>query len=181
MVVGKRVALRPLVDGDWSTIEEWAQTRDGLWGPYQRFQMDHVPALKEAYLKTGLLDRDSGFLIIETSDRCRVLGFVRYTLLRFPDADVPYPEIGFGLDPAARGKGYAAEAVSLLVDYLFEGYPAERIGAFTDVENLPSQHLLEKLGFQREGVLRRSTFRDGRWCDLAAYSLLREEWQGAHK
>jgi RimJ/RimL family protein N-acetyltransferase len=52
----------------------------------------------------------------------------------------------------------------------------ERVEAFTDVENLPSQRILDKLGFQREGVLRRSNFRDGRWCDLAIYGLLRDEW-----
>ena len=61
--------------------------------------------------------------------------------------------------------------------YLFAGYAANRIAAFTDVENVPARRLLESLGFRMEGVLRRSSFRDGQWRDLASYAVLREEWE----
>lgn len=178
MLKGPRVALRPIREADWEVIEEWGSTREGLWGPFQRFQLDHMRLLREAFDSTGLLTRDSGFLIIELRDSREVAGFVRYTLLPFPDSDMPYPEIGFGLDPRTRGQGYAMEAAALLVDYLFAGYTAPRVAAFTDVDNLPAQHVLEKLGFRREGVLRRSTFRDGAWHDLALYAVLRDEWEG---
>lgn len=105
-----------------------------------------------------------------------MVGFVRYALVQFPDADFPYPEIGFGIpDAVARRKGFAKEAVGLLVDYLLSGYAAERVAAFTDVENLPAQRVLEGLDFQREAVLRRAAFRDGHWCDVAVFSILREE------
>jgi RimJ/RimL family protein N-acetyltransferase len=176
MIKGERVALRPIRDDDWQLIEEWGRDREGLWGPFQRFQLDQIPLLLDAYDRTKLLTRSSGFLLIQAGRESRVVGFVRYSLVEFPDADLPYPEIGFGVDASSRCKGYAQEAVMLLVDYLFSGYPVERVAAFTDVENLPSQRVLEKLGFEREGVLRRSTFRDGRWCDLAMYSVLRSEW-----
>jgi RimJ/RimL family protein N-acetyltransferase len=178
MIKGARVQLRPVREEDWSLFEQWAQSREAFWGPYQRFQIDHLPQLREAFRQTGLLKRESGFLIIETPQDQKVIGFVRYTLLQFPDADLPYPEIGYGItDISARGKGFAQEAVSLLIDYLFAGYPAERIAAFTDTANVPSQQVLEKLGFRREGVLRRASFRDGNWCDIAVYSVLRNEWR----
>ena len=178
MIVGSRVRLRPIQDQDWPIIRAWGQSRDGLWGPFQRFQMDHVPLLEQAYRQTGMLKRESGMLLIETLKRPTVIGFVRYTLIPFPDGDLPQPEIGFGLpDRSAQGKGYAREAVKLLVDYLFAGYPAERITAFTDEDNLPSQRLMEAVGFGREGTLRRSMFRDGQWHDIAVYGLLRQEWQ----
>ncbi len=178
MIKGTRIRLRPIQDPDWPLIEEWAQNRDAFWGEFQRFQLDHLPMLREAYQKSGLLRRESAFLLIETIEDRRVIGFVRYTLLPFPDSDIPYPEIGFGIpDANLRGRGYANEATALLVEYLFSGYPAERIGAFTDVENFPAQHLLEKLRFQLEGKLRRAYFRDGQWHDIAMYSLLRQEWK----
>ena len=178
MIEGERVLLRPIQDEDWQLIETWGRNRDALWGPYQRFQLDHLPALRKAYSQTGLLSRESGLLLIEVLEEQRVVGFVRYTLLQFPDADLLYPEIGFGIPEAsARGKGFASEGVDLLVDYLLSGYPTERVAAFTDIENAPAQRLLERLGFQREGVLRRATFRDGRWRDLAIYGILREEWE----
>ena len=175
---GTRVQLRPIRDEDWALFEKWGQDREALWGPFQRFQIDHVPMLRQAYQQTALLTRESGFLLIETVADPHVVGFVRYTLMRFPDADFPQPEIGFGItEVSARKQGLAQEAVGLLVEYLFAGYAAERISAVTDAENRPAQRLLEALGFRREGVLRRASFRDGRWCDMALYGLVRGEWK----
>ncbi|MGD8793007.1 MAG: GNAT family protein [Anaerolineae bacterium] len=176
MIKGTRVLLRPIEDKDWPKFEAWGKSREALWGPFQRFQMDHVPLLGEAQRKTGLLTRESGFLLIETIKDEQAIGFVRYTMLQVPDADVPHPEIGFGIPEAsARGKGYATEAVGLLVEYLFAGYPIQRVAAFTDHENEPAQRVLEKLGFQREGTLRCAMFRDGQWRNIAMYSILRDE------
>ena len=175
---GTRVQLRPIRDEDWALFEEWGQSREALWGPFQRFQIDHLPMLRQAYQQTALLTRESGFLLIETVADPHVVGFVRYTLMRFPDADFPQPEIGFGItEVSARKQGLAQEAVGLLVGYLFGGYAAERISAVTDAENRPAQRLLEALGFRREGVLRRASFRDGQWCDMALYGLVRGEWK----
>ena len=175
MIEGKRVLLRPIREEDWPKFEGWGKHRDALWGPFQRFQLDHVPLLRDAFQKTGLLKRESGFLLIENMEEQQVVGFVRYTMLGMPDADLPHPEVGFGIpEVSARRQGYAQEAVGLLVDYLFAGYPLERVAAFTDGENKAAQRVLEKVGFQREGVLRRATFRDGRWCDIAIYGILRQ-------
>ena len=175
MITGKRLLLRPVSDEDWPVIEEWGSSRDGLWGAFQRFQIDHLPLLRKAYQQTGLLGRDSGLLLVETLQDHRVIGFVRYTLLGIPDGDQPSPEVGFGLPVVeARGQGYAREGVGLLVEYLFAGYPAERIAAFTDVDNVPAQRVLTGVGFEREGVLRRAMFRDGDWRDIAIYAILRD-------
>jgi aminoglycoside 6'-N-acetyltransferase len=174
MIKGNNVLLRKIYDEDWVMFEKWAKCRGALWGPYQRFQIDHLPLLKVAYQKNGLLSRESGVLLIETIEEQQVVGFVRYSMLSIPDADHPYPEIGFGIpDEGARGKGYGREGVDLLVGYIFSGYPTERIAAFTDVENIPAQRLLKSLGFQREGVFRKALFRDGKWHDIAIYSILR--------
>jgi len=178
MIKGSRLNLRPIQEKDWEVIERWGQDRLAMWGPFQRFQLDHIPLLRQAFQKTGLLSRESGWFLIETCEDQRVVGFVRYTLIPFPDSDAPQPEIGFGLpDFPAQGKGYATEAVRLLVDYLFSGYPSERISAFTDSENLPAQKLMEGLGFQREGTIRRSLFRDAEWRDVEIYGLLRQDWK----
>ncbi len=181
MIRGDRIVLRPIQDGDWAKFEAWGKRREALWGAYQRFQLDHVPLLREAYERTGLLGRESGMLLVETLDDQEVVGYVRYTLLRLPDADVPYPEIGYGIPEAqAQGKGYATEGVRLLVQYLFMGYPVERIVAFTEEGNRASQRVLEKVGFQQEGLLRRATFRDGQWRNMAIYGILRDEFRAGH-
>jgi RimJ/RimL family protein N-acetyltransferase len=178
MIKGTNIVLRPIDDDDWTTIEEWGKRREGFWGRYQRFQLDHLPLLRGAYQQTSLLSRESGILLIETLADQQVVGFVRYTLIPYPDADTPQPEIGFGIPQVdAQGKGYAKEALGLLVDYLFSGYPVERIMAFTDSENLAAQRVMESVGFQREGVLRRTMFRDGAWRDTFIYGVLRNEFR----
>jgi RimJ/RimL family protein N-acetyltransferase len=176
MLSGKRVILRRITDDDWKLIEAWSQDRDALFGPHQRFQMDMLPELKAAYAETGLLARDSACLIIETVEGKRPIGIVRYRPLPLPEHDLPVPEVGFAVaDPAARGKGYAKEALGLLLGYLFENCPTERIMAVTGSENVPSQRVLEALGFRREGVLRRAMFRGEHWSDAYIYGLLRDE------
>ncbi|HLJ67125.1 MAG TPA: GNAT family protein [Chloroflexota bacterium] len=181
MLQSERITLRPMQEEDWLVLAAWGETREALWGAYQRFQLDHLPVPRDAFEKTGLLRREGGFLVIETIADHEIIGFVRYTLAGMPDDDCPYPEIGFGIgDVRVRGHGFAVEAVRLLVEYLFAGYPCERISSFTDVENTPAQHVLEAAGFCREGVLRRASFRDGCWRDMAVYGIFREEPQTSH-
>lgn len=174
MITGKNIRLRPIQDADWPILEAWGRDPDALWGPYQRFQLDHLPQLRQAYQAMGLLSREAGFLLAETLAEHQVVGFVRYSHIPFPDADLPVPEIGYGVpEAAARGKGYAPEAVGLIVDYLFDGYPIQRIMAFTEKDNLPAQRVLDKNGFQTEGCLRRAIFRQGAWRDILIYARLR--------
>jgi ribosomal-protein-alanine N-acetyltransferase len=76
-----------------------------------------------------------------------------------------------------RGKGYCTEAVQLAVDYLFMSKDIVRIQATTHIENVASQKVLEKSGFQREGRIRKGMFAWGNWADLILYGILREEWK----
>lgn len=178
MLKGKLVTLRRIRDDDLPLIEAWLEDPDALWGPFQRFQLDSVQALKEAYEKTGLFNRESGLLIVEAADASEPVGVVRYALHPLTDPDMPTPEIGFVIaNTPARGKGYGKEATALLTSYLFSRFPTERVSAFTDIENTPARRLLESLGFQREGTLRRAMFRGGVWSDLVVYGILRDEWE----
>jgi len=86
-------------------------------------------------------------------------------------------EIGYSLVPSERGKGYCTEATQLMVDYLFLSKDTMRIQAQTDPRNVASNKLLEKVGFKKEGTLRKSFFMRGEWVDSYIYSILREEWK----
>jgi RimJ/RimL family protein N-acetyltransferase len=67
--------------------------------------------------------------------------------------------------------------VVIIVDYLFLSSSLNRIQAITDTRNLSSQRVLEKAGFMKEGLLRKTAFIRGDWRDLFIYSILREEWK----
>ena len=65
-------------------------------------------------------------------------------------------EIGYGLIPGARGRGFMTEAVLAMLDELRE-VGILRVTAETDPENLPSHRVLERCGFAREADV------DGMW------------------
>jgi RimJ/RimL family protein N-acetyltransferase len=62
--------------------------------------------------------------------------------------------IGYDLDPAWRGHGYASRAVRLLAAWAFERTGVVRLVAGTAPENIASQRVLEAAGFRREGYQR---------------------------
>jgi RimJ/RimL family protein N-acetyltransferase len=70
-----------------------------------------------------------------------------------------------------------SEAITVIVDYLFLSKDIVRIQAKADPENIASWKALEKAGFKKEGVLRKTFFCRGKWRDDCIYSILREEWR----
>lgn len=97
--------------------------------------------------------------------------------LHFIGSENRQVEIGFTLNKSFRGKGYAREAVSSVVDYLFYTLEKHRIIASIDPKNIPSIKLVEKLGFRREAHFRESIFLRGKWVDDLIYALLQKEWK----
>ncbi len=83
-------------------------------------------------------------------------------------------EIGFAFAPAARGQGFATEAVGAMVDRLF-ARGRHRLIAQTDMRNVATQRLLERLRFRREAVHLQSWEEDGRWFDEVGYARLAGE------
>ncbi|MFI6518178.1 GNAT family N-acetyltransferase [Spirillospora sp. NPDC050679] len=77
--------------------------------------------------------------------------------------------------PDARGHGCGTRAHRLLTGYLLAHTPAHRLEAETDLDNQAAQHVLERNGYTREGVLRASHWRHGAWRDSVLYSLLRTD------
>jgi len=87
MIKGTKILLRSVQESDWAVIETWGKSRESLWGEFQRFQLDHLPLLQASFEKTRLLSRESGFLLIETLAEPQVIGYVRYTLIPYPDSE----------------------------------------------------------------------------------------------
>ena len=82
-------------------------------------------------------------------------------------------ELGYVLGSKYWGKGIATKAVKMVASTIFKEWPhLERLEALVDVENGGSQRVLEKAGFQREGLLRKFCILKGRTRDMVIYSLL---------
>jgi len=84
--------------------------------------------------------------------------------------------LGYCLGDASWGQGYATEAARALLQWAFESLDLNRVQAETDTRNLASARVLEKLGLQREGLLRQDCIVEGDISDTWVYGLLRKEW-----
>ena len=81
--------------------------------------------------------------------------------------------IGYWCAPGARGRGVTTRALRLLCRHALENLQLERLELITDPDNHASQRVAQKVGFQREGVLRSHlSHPDGRRRDSVMFSLL---------
>jgi len=86
--------------------------------------------------------------------------------------------LGYWIDREVAGRGVGSLAVALVCDHAFTQVGLHRLQADIRPENLPSQRLVERLGFRQEGLLRRYLDIDGDWRDHLAYALLAEDVPG---
>ena len=73
--------------------------------------------------------------------------------------------------------GYMKEALKLLIPSLFVDLRLNRIEAATLEENIASKNLLKKIGFKKEGVLRKYLKINGAWRDHILYGLLENDFK----
>jgi ribosomal-protein-alanine N-acetyltransferase len=87
-------------------------------------------------------------------------------------------ELGYWVGEPWWGQGFAGEAARALVTYVFEEYLVQRVQAHCVVQNDASARVLEKLGFQFEGIARSAALLHGTFFDVKRYAILRDEWKG---
>lgn len=85
-------------------------------------------------------------------------------------------EIGYGLAAHAWGHAYMDEALRALLGYGFGTLGLNRVEADIDPRNEASARSLERLGFQKEGLLRERWIVDDEVSDTALYGLLQRDW-----
>jgi len=86
-------------------------------------------------------------------------------------------EIGYSLRRDHWGRGLAADAVSLMLDWSFRTLGLHRIEADIDPRNDGSRKLLARLGFASEGLLRERYFVGDEISDTELFGLLASDWE----
>ncbi|RAI89776.1 ribosomal-protein-alanine N-acetyltransferase [Paenibacillus pabuli] len=80
--------------------------------------------------------------------------------------------IGYDLDRKNNGRGYTTDAVRLVVDHGFNTLKLHRIEAGAMTHNIASIRVLEKAGFQKEGIARQNVHINGKWEDHQILAIL---------
>ncbi len=165
MLEGTSVNLRIVEKKDLPILLEWDNNVD-FRGQFVNIKQETMAELER------LCDniKDAQWFFIEKKNGTKI-GFIAHFL------SAGETEIGYDIVPNERNKGYASEAIKIIIDYLFLSKDIMRIQARADTENIPSWKALEKAGFKQEGILRRTFYCRGKWRDDCIYSIIREEWK----
>ena len=143
------------------------QLRDRFPHPYRREDA-------RAFLSVvSGADPPTNFAIVmhDSGDACGGVGFVRGS-----DIERFSAEVGYWLGQAWWGRGIATEALRIITDYAFERLGLLRVFAVPFADNLRSIRVLEKAGYQHEGILHASCVKYGQPRDQAMYARLNPQW-----
>ena len=133
---------------------------------------EQTRAFTEGALQTWEAGTDYPFAVLEGSEVVGAMGCHRAVLAR------KIGEVGYWLRTDRTGRGYATEATGAVVRWGFEVLGMERMELRAGVDNLASQAVAERLGFRREGRLRRGCPHPDGGYDCYIYGLLREDLEG---
>jgi RimJ/RimL family protein N-acetyltransferase len=85
-------------------------------------------------------------------------------------------EIGFMFDPRHQGKGFATEAATAFLDWVFGEAGFHRVIGRAEARNIASARVLEKLGMRLEAHLVENEWVKGEWQSELVYAILEREW-----
>jgi len=173
----ERLTLRPVTTDDFKplwqirrqeSVGQWMTSASADWDKFLDLMSD-----AERMAKTLVIEREGvviGDLMIAPEDA--------WAQVEVADqAKGVQAEIGWCLDPAAGGRGYATEAVREVIRICFEELGLRRLIANCFADNEPSWRLMERVGMRRETyTVKESLHRSGGWLDGMSYALLAEEW-----
>lgn len=143
-----------------NSYEVWRHMRDRFPHPYTHEDAEEWIAL------VGEGKPQTQFAIETHGEAVGGIG-----LLLKSDVERRSAEMGYWLGEVVWGKGIATAAVRGLIDYGFEAFGLTRIFAVPFANNPASARVLEKAGFVREGVMRRSAIKDGVVLDQVLYAI----------
>lgn len=175
----ERLEISPLVAGDAQAFAEYRRVPD-----VARYQSWHE----------GFSLADAEALIAkQPSLGIPVSGeWVQYGLRLLTDApatlvgdiavgaDAAQPdtyELGVTIHPQCQGRGYAAEGLTAIIDWIMGEHGAHRVVMQGDARNAAVLALMRRLGLRHEGSIVEGDWFKGEWTTLERFALLQREWQ----
>lgn len=173
-----RLILREFVPEDWREVHEYASdpevTRYMSWGPND--EAATIQFVATAIVKQKAEPRTDYDLAIVLREDGKLIGGCRIYRKGFGMG-----EMGYCLHRNYWNQGYGTEAVRALLEWAFTSGGFHRVYAKCNPSNIGSARVMEKNGMKKEGYLRESQFKDGKWFDLLLYAILEREWRELDK
>jgi len=174
MIRTERLLLRPLHQDDLPHLQQYA-TRHEFYRylPIVEQTPDTVAAfLEQRLIEAKAIEKQHWVFALEPHGAGRLIGTVRLSVI---SKDHWTGDIGYGLNADFHGLGYMTEAVRAALNFGFNELGMHRISATTDVQNVASCRVLERVGMIQEGLLRQDKLVRGEWRDSFLYAVLEGE------
>jgi len=169
MIEGKRVNLRAIERSDLATLRDMRNdTRSNQYfRTWRQLNMDD----QEWFFKNVVMGDNHIVFGIENKIG-ELIGVCRLSFINWQTRSA---ETGIYIKIEEEGKGYGTEALRMLVDFGFNQANLHRIKAGIRADNTASIEIFNKVGFEVEGTLRDSFFRNGRYYDTIVMSILEKD------
>jgi len=175
-LISKRLVIRPIQKTDAESV--YSYRSDSVTNKYQGWipkTIDDVADFIENRVSSTINLYGTWFqfviLIKETGELIGDAG------LHFFDPENKQVELGCTISKKHQNLGFASEALTEIMRFLFEDLNKHRIIASIDPENTGSIKLVKKLGFRQEAHFKESILKNGDWVDDLVFAILRKEWE----
>lgn len=169
----ERLILRKLQDTDLNDMFEYGSndevTKYVSWNTYQSVE-DTKTFLN--HILQQYAEEKAVFWGIEYKENNKLIGTIDFVALNQKHQKA---EIGYILSRDYWGKGIMSEAAQAVIKFGFEQMDLIRIEARCLIENIGSEKVMQKVGMQYEGTLRKSMLLKGKHRDIKLYSILKED------
>jgi RimJ/RimL family protein N-acetyltransferase len=166
--------VRPWQRGDESALARHANARDIWLNLRDQFPHPYTAEDAAAWVESAAAESPSTHFAIVVQEAVGGIGFtVR------GDVERVSAEIGYWLGAAHWSKGIMTAAVRAVTHYAFTQFSLTRVFAVPYAQNVASHRVLEKVGYTREGVLRRSAIKNGMVLDQVLYAITDQDRESA--
>jgi len=177
----ERLLLRPFAAGDFDAVFAMQSRPDVARYLYWE-------ARTEAEVRTALEKKIAGVAIHSEGDVLFLAAVLKTTnelvgdvVLEWVSQQHRTGEVGYIVHPDHQGRGYATEAVGVLLRVAFDELDLHRVVGRVEARNAPSARVLEKLGMRREAHLVENEYVKGEWQSELVYAILDREWRGTER
>lgn len=171
---GRLVTLRRHVPANLEAFRRWyADPQIARLARYQQSPMrqDEI----DRFFAARVVGPDALAMAVHERATDRLIGTCAFSQLDGDNGSALY-HITIG-EPDAWGHGYGTDATQLMLDHAFGKLGLHRIGLFVFEFNERAIRAYRRCGFVVEGRSRESVWRDGRWWDELAMSILESDWR----
>ncbi|NLF51945.1 MAG: GNAT family N-acetyltransferase [Leptolinea sp.] len=178
MLTGKRIRLRALEPTDLVHLTRWKNDPDVI----ENLLINTPSSINDEQRRYEELmkrpDEEHPFAIeLNEQNQWVLIGTTRFHTIDWKNRSV---EFGVCIGEKEHwNKGYARDAVRLLLRHAFNNLNLNRVFLYVFETNERARKMYTATGFVEEGRLRQDIYKNGRYLDVLVMSVLRNEWQDA--